>query len=247
LIWLTWRQHGGEALVIGLVPGLLAVVVIVTGLDSLSQNIGDTCRLDWLLLLGCCCCSRSVQRRSPVRWYTAATPFSHPQRAVDSSWRWSPDRAGKDTIVAIMRWAIRILSLLGLLALAAEAVSFLQVEAFWFLVAFFGDNPFQVALALAAVLGILASLYAGRRGQRGWTAGFVVLALASILGPSIGPVLAVVVAGDPALHAGVERAFIPLMLVVVQLVRAALFVVALTYSLLPISQRPRLQVTAPMP
>jgi hypothetical protein len=32
-----------------------------------------------------------------------------------------------------MRWAIRILSLLGLLALAAEAVLFLQVVALWFL------------------------------------------------------------------------------------------------------------------
>jgi len=148
--------------------------------------------------------------------------------------------------VAIMRWAIRVLSLLGLLALAAEAVSFLHIEALRFLVALFGDNPFQVALVLAAVLGILASLYAGRRGQRGWTVGFVVLALASILGPSSGPVLAFLVAGDPALHAGVEGAFIPFVLVVVQLVRAALFVVALTYSLLPISQRARLQVTAPM-
>jgi hypothetical protein len=149
--------------------------------------------------------------------------------------------------MAIMRWAIRILSLLGLLALAAEAVLFLHIEALWFLVALFGDDPFQVALVLAAVLGSLASLSAGTRGQRGWTAGFVVLALASILGPSSGPALAFVFAGDPALRAGVEGAFIPVVLVVVQLVRAALFVVALTYSLLPISQRPRLQVTAPIP
>jgi hypothetical protein len=145
-----------------------------------------------------------------------------------------------------MRWAIRILSLLGLLGLAAEAVSFLHVDALWFLVALFGHNPFQVVLVLAAVLGILASLDAGRRGQRGWTAGFVVLAVSSIIGPSIGPVLALVVAGDPALHAGVQGAFIPVVLVVVQLVRVALCVVALTYSLLPLSQRARLQVTAPI-
>jgi hypothetical protein len=148
--------------------------------------------------------------------------------------------------MAIMRWAIRILSLLGLLGLAAEAVLFLQVEALWFLVALFGNTPFGVVLVLAAVLGIVVSLSAGRRGQRGWTAGFVVLTVLSILGPSIGPVLAFVVAGDPALHAGVQEAFIPFVLVVVQLVRAALFVVALIYSLLPLSQRARLQVTAPM-
>jgi hypothetical protein len=37
------------------------------------------------------------------------------------------------------------------------------------------------------------------------------------------------------------------MLVVVQLVRAALVIVALIYSLLPISQRARLQVAAPRP
>jgi hypothetical protein len=145
-----------------------------------------------------------------------------------------------------MRWAIRILSLLGLLALAAEVVSYLHVEALWFLVALFGDNPFQVVLVLAAVLGIVASLSAGRRGHRGWTAGFVVLTVASILGPSSGPVLAFVVAGDPALHAWVQGAFIPVVLIVVQLVRAALCVVALAYSLLPISQRARLKGTAPV-
>ena len=149
--------------------------------------------------------------------------------------------------MAIMRWAIRVLSLLGLLALAAEAVSFLHIEALWFLVALFGDDPFQVALVLAAVLGSLASLSAGTRGQRGWTVGFVVLALASIIGPSSGPVLAFVVAGDSALHAGVEGVFIPFVLVVVQLVRAALFVVALIYSLLPISARRRRKVTPPSP
>jgi hypothetical protein len=193
---------------------VLAVVLIVTGLDSLSHTIGD-----------------------PYLTHTASNWFSC---------RWSRDRAGKDTIMAIMRWALRILSLLGLLGLAAEAVLYLQVEALWFLVALFGDDPFQVVLVLAAVLGILASLYAGRRGQRGWTAGFVVLTVSSILGPSIGPVLAFLVADDPTLHAGVQEAFSPFVLVVVQLVRAALFVVALTYSLLPISQRARLQVTAPL-
>jgi hypothetical protein len=62
----------------------------------------------------------------------------------------------------------------------------------------------------------------------------------------LGPVLAFVIAGDPALHTGVQRVFSPFMLVVVQLVRAALCVVALTYSLLPISQRAPRQVTAPM-
>jgi hypothetical protein len=149
-------------------------------------------------------------------------------------------------IMAIMRWAIRILSLLGLLGLAAEAVLFLHVEALWFLVALFRNNPFGVVLVLAAVLGIVASLYAGRHGQRGWTAGFVALTALSILGPMLGPAMALVVAGDPALHAGVQSTFSPFMLVVVQLVRAALFVVALTYSLLPISQRARLQVTAPL-
>src|SRR5262245_47287036 len=104
-------------------------------------------------------------------------------------------------MMAIMRWALRILSLLGLLGLVAEAVLFLQVEALWFLVALFSDTPFQVVQVLAAVLGILASLYAGRRGQRRWTAGFVVLSVLSILGASIGPVLAFVLADDPALHA----------------------------------------------
>jgi hypothetical protein len=60
-----------------------------------------------------------------------------------------------------MRWALRTLSLLGLLGLAAEAVLFLHVEALWFLVALFAENPFQVVLVLAAVLGIVASLSAG--------------------------------------------------------------------------------------
>jgi MFS family permease len=107
-----------------------------------------------------------------------------------------------------MRWAIRILSLLGMLAFAAEAVVFLHVDTLWFLVAAFGDDPFQVALVLAAVLGIVATLHAGRRGHRGWAIGFVVLAVSSIIGPLLGPALAVVVAGDPALHAAVQRTFI---------------------------------------
>jgi hypothetical protein len=46
MIWLTWRQHRGEALVLGVVLGLLAVLLLKTGLDMASayQELGiDAC------------------------------------------------------------------------------------------------------------------------------------------------------------------------------------------------------------
>ncbi len=36
MIWLIWRQHRGEALVVGLALALLAIVLIVTGIDMAS-------------------------------------------------------------------------------------------------------------------------------------------------------------------------------------------------------------------
>jgi hypothetical protein len=154
---------------------------------------------------------------------------------------------------AAIRRAIRVLSILGLLAYAAEVISFVLLPAVlgagWL-----DANPvggilsdlfwplFWFVLILIAGVAELARQYAMWRAQRGWRAGFAVLGLVGVFAPFIAWFI---LFADALSNLSTPKAGDYLAAALPGLVPAVLFVAALTYSLLPISRPANLDVTAP--